>query len=96
MLKSILSLPQILHIPNIWKGGDFMGIEAKPSVILATTPEPKSVTGLRNTSFPERNGRTRFDTAMETARTIEPNRPLSVLGSITEMDAVSDRTQSDQ
>lgn len=84
MFEKILSpSPQLLHTCNFWKGGDFMSIEVRDSVI------PESVVGLENTSFPESAGRTsteateqlptvalatfRIPSALEIATTIDHN-----------------------
>ncbi len=49
MFEETLYPPQFLTISNYLKGGDFMSIEA-------IFPQPKSVTGLNNTRFPESRG----------------------------------------
>lgn len=80
------SSSQILHIPNFLKGGDFMGIEHDSPerqqaiedqisrMIWEGSPvEPVSDPKSKNTSFPERNGRIRFNLAPERSKRPDPN-----------------------
>lgn len=91
MFKNIsFPSPKVLYIStNILKGGDCMGLEhAVSNMIWEGSPVV-----VRNSSFPEVRGRTRFDSALELSATGDPERPIdwSLFRSVGEMDAVTDR-----
>lgn len=90
MFKNIsFPSPKVLYIStNILKGGDFMGLEnAVSNMIWEGGP-----VAIRNSSFPEVRGRTRFDSALELVTGTGSERPdWSLFNSAREMDAVTDR-----
>lgn len=75
--KTSFPSPQTLQIPNFWKGGDFMGlVEADPVTRMISEGGPvKCVEDpcSKNSSFPERKGRIRFDSALELVETVVEN-----------------------
>lgn len=53
MFEETTSSPQTLHIPNFWKGGDFMGIEQDDPTRVRVTKETLSrLEGLRESEVP--------------------------------------------
>ncbi len=78
-----------------WEGApvhEAVNWEGTPSPV---TPQPQSVEGIKNSRFPERNGRIRFDSALELVESAVKNgqsiKDWSLFNSAVEMDDVTDR-----
>lgn len=83
-----------MALTNFWKGGDFVVENEISRMISEGCPNVITPPVIKNSRFPERKGRSRFDTALDLATTDSkrPERPdWSLFNAAREMDDVSGR-----